>query len=224
MQRHWRRTEARRAARLKRQWHEQEARRAEHIAWEQRLAELLPGARPATEPLVAGAGWFGRGAATAIAGAYLLWGSEPDASTSVGDWIFLMWGVLFGIFLCCQLALWRIAADANGVWIRRFTRVRRLPWDRIRMVELLRDGTLEFAIPGDDEPATVLGAFVPPLLHRRLRIATAGRETADRLTLMARHPELRPAGEVPGREVGPPLGVWALVALGAPAVDWFLLD
>ncbi|GAA2621489.1 PH domain-containing protein [Streptomyces vastus] len=213
----------RRQRRLKRQWLEQEACRAALVAREQRLAELLPEARPATEPLVVGAGWFGRGVATAIAGSYLLWGSEPDTSTSVGDWISLAWGLLFGILLCCRVAMWRIAADAGGLWIRRFGRVRRLPWDRIRMIELHRDGTLNFAVD-NDESSTILGAFVPPLLQGRLRIPPTGRETADRLALMARHPELRPTGEIPGREVGLPLAVWALVALGVLAADWFLLD
>ncbi|WP_282703067.1 PH domain-containing protein [Streptomyces sp. CC219B] len=195
-----------------------QARRAARLAREQRLAELRPSVPPAPEPLTVGAGWSARSLAVALVAAYLLGNVEPDRDMSAGRWFFLALGASAWAFTVGRLAAWRIVADADGVLLRSFLQVRRLPWDDIRDVWLRRDGLLEFSA-GTDEPVRV-GGFVPPLLHRRLRIPTTGRRTADLLALMARHPELRPTH---GAEAGPPTVMWSLGAVGLLLVDWFLV-
>ncbi|GAA3619495.1 PH domain-containing protein [Streptomyces chitinivorans] len=130
-----------------------------------------------------------------------------------------MWAALVWAWLCCRMALWRITADADGVRMRRWLRPRRLPWDRIHTVEHRRDGALEF-VAADGERA-IAGAFAPPALLRPLRLSATRRRAADRLALMARHPELRPPRAATGREVGLPLLVWSAVPLGLLVVDWF---
>ncbi|MBD0840916.1 PH domain-containing protein [Streptomyces sp. TRM68416] len=137
---------------------------------------------------------------------------------TAGDRFFLAFGAFVWALTVGRLAAWHIVADADGVLLRRVLRVRRLPWDDIRDVWLRRDGTLEFSA-GTDEPV-IAGGFLPPVLHRRLRIPTAGQRTADHLTLMARHPELRPARV---GAAGPPTVVWSLGAAGLLLVDWFLV-
>jgi hypothetical protein len=141
---------------------------------------------------------------------------------SPGDWIALAWGVSFWAYLSSRLAMWRVVADRDGVWVRGFLWVRHLSWDGVRLVELRRDGVLEFWGRGDED-AVRAGAFVPPVVYHRLRIRTAGPRLADLFTLMARHPELRPFRTARDGELGPPMALWALVALCLPAVDWFLL-
>ncbi|MGK5497684.1 PH domain-containing protein [Streptomyces sp. URMC 125] len=199
----------------------QEARRVRRLERERGLAELLPRTPSATGPLVLRAGWGGRAAGAAFVAGMLLWGMEPGSGQSPGDWIVLVWAALVWAWLCCRMALWRITADAGGVQVRRWLGPQRLPWDRIRTVEHRRDGALEFEAA--DGERVIAGAFAPPALQRLLRLPVTGQRVADRLVLMARHPELRPPRAATGREAGLSLLVWSAVPLGLLAADWFLV-
>ncbi|MFE6285988.1 PH domain-containing protein [Streptomyces sp. NPDC057877] len=173
------------------------------------------------EPVAVGASWLTRGVAVVLTGGLLGWGVEADGGLSPVDWFFLAWGLAFWAYLGSRLALARVGADASGVWIRGFLGVRRLAWDDVRGVEPGAWGVLEISRAHGD--AVRAGAFVPPSLYRLVRRPVAVQRIADSLSLMARHPELRPKRAATGRELGPPLVLWALGALSLVAVDWLLV-
>ncbi|MCF4139451.1 hypothetical protein L1856_25790 [Streptomyces sp. Tue 6430] len=193
-------------------------RRRRHIR-ERRLGVL---AREATAPPAPPCWRAGRGGRllAVLWGAHFLWfvagpAVGRNAGNSFGDWIFLGWATLVAMWMTCRTGMWRVCAGRSGVWITRFRTVMFLPWEEISRVDMRRDGLLEFFAG----PRQVLaGLYAPARLTRMFGRPDAGQRTADVLTVMARHPHLRPETDPDRRLSGPPFAVWSPLALCALAL------
>lgn len=185
-------------------------RRRRHLIREQRLDALARETAPPPTPPSWRAGRGGRVLAV-LWGAQFLWfvvrpAAEEEARATPGDWIFLFWASLVATWVGCRLGMWRVTAGRSGVWIRRFRTVVFLPWQEISRVDMRRDGLLEF-FDGHRQP--MAGLYGPAWLNRILRRPDAGQRTADLLTVMARHPRLRPGTDPDRRLRSRPFAVWS---------------
>jgi hypothetical protein len=205
-------TRARRAAR-------RDARRQRHRIREQRLTVLAQETAPPAAPPSWRAGRGGRVLAILWCGQFLWFVVRPvveeKADSTPGDWIFLGWATLVATWMACRLGMWRVTAGRSGVWIRRFRTVTFLPWQQVSRVDMRRDGLLEF-FDGHAQPTA--GLYGPAWLNRILGRPAAGQGAADILTIMARHPRLRPGTDPDRRLRGTPFAVWSPLALGIVAL------
>ncbi|MGW3494141.1 hypothetical protein [Streptomyces sp. NPDC001020] len=168
--------------------------RQERRARVERLAETMTAPEA---PLVWGAGWRGKATGAALAVVLVALDYAPAGASLAhpqpGLLLRALWAWLVLAFPCCWLALWRITADRDGVYIRRMWATRFLPWSRIGHVEMRRDGQLGFIGPAA-EPK-VAGLFAPPWLSRLTGRVGTGAQAADTLTAMALHSHLRPTAQ-----------------------------
>lgn len=203
---------ARRAAR-------REDRRERHRIREQRLAVLAQESLPPDAPPSWHAGWGGRVLAVLWWVQFLWFVVRPVIGTKTentpGDWIFLFWASLVATWVACRMGMWRVSAGRSGVWIRRFWTVTFLPWQQISRVDMRRDGLLEF-FDGHKQP--MAGLYGPAWLNRVLGRPDAGQRAADILTIMSRHPHLRPGTDPDRRLRGTPFAVWSPLTLGVIAL------
>ncbi len=167
-------------------------------------------------PLVWGAGWGGRATAAAWCVVFVVLADQPSgaglAHPQPGHLISALWSSLVVGWLCSWLALWRITADRDGVYIRRLWSTRFLPWSTISRVEMRHDGQLEFFGP-EKEP--MAGLFAPPWLSRVVRRSgRGGQAAADTLTAIARHSHLRPTAQAERALIGSELVRWAVALAG----------
>ncbi|MET9772710.1 PH domain-containing protein [Streptomyces sp. NPDC006367] len=145
-------------------------------------------------PLVWRAGRGGRIAGAACYLLFALYMAHPGPATP-GALFFAAWSSLVAAWVCCRLALWRVTADRDGVYVRRMWSTRFLRWSVISRVDLRHDGVLEFTGP---ESPLLTGMFAPPWLSRLTgRSESAGEAAADTLTVMAAHEHLRPTAKSP---------------------------
>ncbi|MFI2369403.1 hypothetical protein [Streptomyces sp. NPDC018833] len=129
------------------------------------------------------------------------------ADPQPGSLVFAGWTSVVAAWVCCRLGMWRVAADREGVHVRRFWAVRCIPWSAIGHVELRRDGFLGFSGP---EAEVLAGSFLPPWANRLLRRTSHGSHVADTLTVLSRHPELRPQGQAVRAVTGVAFVWWVL--------------
>ncbi|MCC9706664.1 hypothetical protein E4N62_16130 [Streptomyces sp. MNU76] len=200
-----------------------DSRRQRREVREQRLGLLARESAPPAAPPSWRAGRGGRALAVLWC-AQFLWfvvrpGVEERTGTTPGDWISLGWATMFATWMACRLGMWRVSAGHSGVWIRRFWTVRFLPWQQLSRVDMRRDGLLEF-FDGHRQP--MAGLYGPAWLNRILGRPDTGQETADVLTVMARHPRLRPVTDPDRRLRGTPFVVWSPLALGVVALAGLL--
>ncbi|MEV5009701.1 PH domain-containing protein [Streptomyces sp. NPDC056159] len=173
----------------------------------------LAGAMTAPEvPLVWRAGWGGRVTSAVVCVVFVLL-SEHEGGGSMAHprpvgLIFSVWPSLIVGWVCCWLALWRVTADRDGVYIRRLLSTRFLPWSRISRVEMRHDGQLEFF---SQAPEPMAGLFAPPWLSRVTRRPGTGGQAADMLTAMARHGDLRPTAQAERAQIGGGLVPWVFL-------------
>lgn len=165
------------------------------------------------------AGWGGRVLAV-LWGVQFLWFVvrpviETKAENTPGDRISLLWTSLVATWVACRVGMWRVSAGRSGVWIRRFWTVTFLPWQQISRVDMRRDGLLDF-FDGHKQP--MAGLYGPAWLNRVLGRPDAGQRTADILTVMARHPHLRPGTDPDRRLRGRPFAVWSPLPLSVIAL------
>ncbi|WP_437074629.1 hypothetical protein [Streptomyces sp. enrichment culture] len=157
------------------------------------MQELAARMETPSAPVVWRAGWGGRLAAAVFCGLFVAFVDRPDGGTLTtsrpGALFFAVWTSLVAAWVCCRLALWRVTADHDGVHLRGMWTVRLIPWSKIGRVELRNDGLLEFVVR-DGEPMG--GLFLPAWAGRLLRRSSRGTRTADVLTVLAHHAELRP--------------------------------
>ncbi|MFH9981174.1 hypothetical protein ACH4ND_18350 [Streptomyces sp. NPDC017179] len=177
--------------------------------------EELAGAMTAPQaPLVWRAGWRGKAAAAVVCALFVTLAEHPAgaglAHPRPGDLLFAVWSSLFMGWVICVLALWRVTADQDGVYIRRLWSARLLPWSTITRVEMRHDGQLEFF--GRHTPEPLAGLFAPPWMGRVAR-SGRGSRAADTLSAMALHDDLRPAVRVERRPARTGFAPW-IVLLG----------
>lgn len=177
-------------------------------------------------PLVWGAGWGGRGTAAVWCVVFVVLTDLPAGASLAhpqpGHLIAVLWALLVVGWPCSWLALWRITADRDGVYIRRLWSSRFLPWSVISRVEMRHDGQLEFFGP-EKEP--MAGLFAPPWLRRVVRRSGGGggQAAADTLTAMTQHGHLRPTAQAERALIGSGLVRWAVpLAVGLYAAAEFL--
>ncbi|MER6618535.1 PH domain-containing protein [Streptomyces xantholiticus] len=158
-----------------------------------RVEELAADMEAAPVPLVWRASLPGRGAAVGWCAVFVAFVNRPAGGVLTdpqpGSLVFSALTSVVAAWVCCRLGMWRVAADREGVHVRRFRAVRCIPWSAIGHVELRRDGFLGFSGP---ETEALAGSFLPPWANRLLRRTSHGTHVADTLTVLARHPELRP--------------------------------
>ncbi|PZH21038.1 hypothetical protein C1I97_00520 [Streptomyces sp. NTH33] len=170
-------------------------------------------------PLVWGAGWGARATAAVWCVVFVVLADLPAGASLAhpqpGPLISALWSSLIVGWLCSWLALWRITADRDGVYIRRLWSTRFLSWSTISRVEMRHDGQLEFFGPERPGKEPMVGLFSPPWLSRVVRRSgRRGLAAADTLTAMARHSHLRPTAQAERALIGSGLARWA-VALAA---------
>ncbi|MFI9603015.1 PH domain-containing protein [Streptomyces sp. NPDC052043] len=175
--------------------------------------EELAGVMTAPEaPLVWGAGWGGKVASAVVCAVFVLLAEHPDGGSLAhprpGGLFFAVWSSLCMGWACCMLALWRVTADRDGVYIRRLWSTRLLPWSTITRVEMRHDGQLEFF--GRHTPEPMAGLFAPPWLSRAVR-SDRGSRAADTLSAMALHSDLRPTARVERGAIGTGIARWAVL-------------
>ncbi|MGA6173930.1 hypothetical protein ACPEIF_27215 [Streptomyces sp. NPDC012600] len=183
---------------------------AREQARERRLRhEALAGTiTPASAPLVWRPGWGCRVLAAVWFGVLVLFtpffygqdGQDLAAFRPV-DWFFRVWAVAVALWILARLGMWRITADRDGVSVPGFFTVARIPWADVGEAVPRRYG---FVSVGH----RTAGAFTPPVLARLLRRPVAVEEVADHLTVLARHPGLRPTGKAGPRTRGLPYIAW----------------
>ncbi|MFF9125898.1 PH domain-containing protein [Streptomyces sp. NPDC014889] len=175
--------------------------------------EELAGVMTAPQaPLVWRAGWRGKATAAILCAVFVLLADHQDVGSLAhprpGGLISAVWSSLFVGWVCCWLALWRVTADRDGVYIRRLLSTRFLPWSRIGRVELRQDGQLEFF---GQSPEPMTGLFAPPWLSRVTRRPGTGGRAADTLTVMALHGDLRPTERAERAQIRGGLARWAVL-------------
>ncbi|MFG3308536.1 hypothetical protein [Streptomyces wuyuanensis] len=154
-----------------------------------RQAALAAQAAPPDTPLTWGAGWGSRALALTWLVQQVLIGPfsyDRDVTqfTAV-DWFFRIWALAVSGWILGRLAAWKVTADRDGLWIPRLWGIQRIPWDRTGEAICRKDGSVTVH-------NRTLGPFFPPTLARRLRRPATAEAVADHLTIMARHPHLRP--------------------------------
>ncbi|MFE1036712.1 hypothetical protein ACFW40_33085 [Streptomyces sp. NPDC058807] len=175
------------------------------------------------EPRVWRAGWLARVAAAGTCLSFVTFVERPAGGTLAdpqpGTLFFAVWTSLVAGWLCCRVGLWRLAADRDGVHIRRMWTVTFLPWSKIGRVELRRDGLLEFS--GTTE-FPLAGLFVPSWADRLMGRRRAGDRAAQLLTEMARSPDTRPQARAGRATTGSAFALRALPLAGAlfAAAEW----
>ncbi|MFI1014774.1 hypothetical protein [Streptomyces sp. NPDC020965] len=189
----------------------QQRHRAERREQRVRVERLAATLSAPSAPVVRGATWRGRTAAIAAAMLFVVTVERPAGASVLhprpGDLFLAVWMSLFVAWLLCRLALWRVIADREGVYLRRLWSVKLLPWQLISRVELRRDGQLDFIGGGPDLAG---GFFAPPWLTRITRRTGTGNAAADTLTAMARHSHLRPTAQVDRRGRGQGYVRWVI--------------
>lgn len=194
-------------------------RRRRHRIREQRLTVLARETAPPAVPPSWHAGWGGRVIAALWCVQFLWFVVRPvgaeEADNTPGDWIFLVWASLVATWVACRVGMWRVSAGRSGVWIRRFWTVTFLPWQQVSRVDMRRDGLLEF-FDGGEQP--MAGLYGPAWLNRFLGRPDAGQRAADILTIMSRHPHLRPGTDPDRRLRGTPFAVWSPLAVCVSAL------
>ncbi|QOV37034.1 hypothetical protein IM697_00730 [Streptomyces ferrugineus] len=189
-----------------------------------RVEDLAATMAAPAQPLRWRSGWRGRVVGAVWCVLYVVLVDRPEgagwAHPEPGALFFAAWTSLVAAWVFCRIALWRITADREGVFVRRMWSTRFLPWSRLGRVELRKDGMLEFL---GVEGAPMAGFFQPPWLARITGRPGVGQHTADTLTAMARHGDLRPAARAARPAAGSALARWAVPVAGGLYVAGELL-
>ncbi|MDK1476451.1 hypothetical protein QNO07_24080 [Streptomyces sp. 549] len=126
------------------------------------------------------------------------------------------------LHFACSLANWSLAAGRSGVWVRNAWGTRFLSWQDFTRVKSVYLGAVVVG-DGDGDRDRTVGRFLPGLLSRLLRRPDEARRAADLLTLMKRHPELRPPQDSSPADLAPSRRRWVVLlaaALLGVAVLW----
>lgn len=165
------------------------------------------------------AGWGGRTLAVVWLAQLVLIGpfsyDRNVTQFSAVDWVFRPWAMAVAAWFFSRLCAWRITADSDGLWIPRLLKVEHIPWSDVGEALCRRDGCVAVR-------DLTFGPFLPPLLARKLRRARTAETLADHLTIMARHPELRPTSSEGTRTCGLPYAAWAPLPLAAFAITYLI--
>ncbi|MFJ4849146.1 hypothetical protein [Streptomyces sp. NPDC088733] len=159
---------------------------------EARVAEAAAGMKPATGPVR----WQSGPLKWAVGvPALMLLGAVPAVPHVLDGnwWHWILWVAgIWGIGSESVLLIrWRITADADGLWIRRYWKSRLVPWAEVSRVDRTSGGDLVVRrTKGLDDLR--LDNVSSPRWERLRRRPSPATHAAAELTAMVRHPELRP--------------------------------